>query len=302
MDWLNYHHLLYFWTVAREGSIAAAAEHLHLSQPTISSQIRKLEQSLDEKLFRRAGRGLVLTDVGRRVFDYAEEIFTLGRELVDDVKGRSAGKPLRLAVGMPDVLPKLVAYRLLEPAFAMAEEVRMVCLEGKLEDLLAELTLQRLDLVLSDSPVTPAMHIRAFNHRLGECGITFFGTPDLTRAHRRRFPASLGDAPLLVPTVTNAMRRSLDQWFDHQGIRPRIVGEFEDSALLKVFGQAGQGLFPGPTAIEAEIRRQYNVRVVGRLDDVRERFFAVSIERRLKHPAVLAITNIARETLFDASL
>lgn len=299
MDWLNYHHLLYFWMVAREGSIAAAAEHLHLSQPTISSQVRRLEQSLGEKLFRRSGRGLVLTDVGQRVFEYAQEIFALGRELVDVVKGQPAGRPVRLNVGMPDVLPKLIAYRLLEPAFAMAEEMRVVCLEGKLGDLLADLTLQRLDLVLSDSPVTPAMHIRAFNHRLGQCGITFFGTANLTKQYRRRFPASLGEAPLLLPTVTNAMRRSLDQWFYHEGIRPRILGEFEDSALLNVFGQAGQGLFPGPTAIEGEIRRQYDVRVVGRLEEVRERFFAVSIERRLKHPAVLAITNTARQQLFE---
>lgn len=300
MDWLNYHHLLYFWTVAREGSIAAAAEQLHLSQPTVSTQVRKLEQSLGEKLFRRSGRGLVLTEIGQKVYEYADEIFTLGRELVDVVQGRPVGKPLRLVVGMPDVLPKLVAYRLLEPAFSMPEEVRIVCLEGKLNDLLADLSRQRIDLVLSDSPVTPAMHVRAFNHALGECGVTFFAAPELAESHRRRFPKSLDDAPVLMPTATNAVRRSLDQWFDAQGIRPRIIGEFEDSALMKVFGQAGKGVFPAPSAIESEIRRQYHVRVVGRLDEVREHFYAVSVERRLKHPAVIAITDTARERLFEA--
>ncbi|MEM9352573.1 MAG: transcriptional activator NhaR [Planctomycetota bacterium] len=301
VDWLNYHHLLYFWTVAREGSIASAAEQLHLSQPTISSQIRKLEQSLGEKLFQRSGRGLELTEDGRRVYEYADEIFTLGRELVDVVKGRPVGKPQRLVVGVPDVLPKMIAYRLIEPAFAMSEEIRLVCLEGKLSELLAELSLQRLDLVLSDAPVTPQMHVKAYNHRLGECGVTFFGTPELTSKYKRKFPKSLDDAPVLMPTRANALRRSLDQWLDTRGIHPRITGEFDDSALLKVFGQAGMGVFPAPTAIETEIKRQYGVRVVGRLEDVREQFYAVSVERRLKHPAVVEITNEARSRLFDES-
>ncbi len=301
VDWLNYHHLLYFWTVAREGSIASAAEQLHLSQPTISSQIRKLEQALGEKLFQRSGRGLELTEDGRRVYEYADEIFTLGRELVDVVKGRPVGKPQRLVVGVPDVMPKMIAYKLIEPAFMMPEEIRLVCLEGKLSELLAELSLQRLDLVLSDAPVTPQMHIKAYNHRLGECGVTFFGTQELTGKYKRKFPQSLDDAPVLMPTRANALRRSLDQWLDTRGIHPRITGEFDDSALLKVFGQAGMGVFPAPTAIETEIKRQYNVRVVGRLDDVREQFYAVSVERRLKHPAVVEITNEARSRLFDES-
>ncbi len=301
MDWLNYHHLLYFWTAAREGSIAAAADQLHLSQPTISTQIRKLEQALGEKLFRRSGRGLVLTEVGQQVYEYAEEIFYLGRELVDVVQGRSEGKPARLVVGMPDVLPKLIAYRLLEPAFEMSEEIRMVCVEGKLNDLVVELSQQRIDLVLSDSPVTPAMHVRAFNHPLGECGVTFFATPDLAETYRRDFPQSLDAAPMLMPTVTNAVRRSLDQWFDTAQIRPRIVAEFEDSALLKVFGQAGKGVFPAPDAIEREVQQQYGVQIVGRLAEVRERFYAVSVERRLKHDAVIAITNAAREQLFESA-
>jgi len=281
------------------GRGAQACEHLHVSQPTISSQIRKLEQSLGEDLFQRAGRGLVLTDTGRTVFDYAEEIFTLGRELVDVVQGRPTGKPLRLTVGVPDVLPKLITYRLLEPAFEMTDDVHVVCYEGKLEDLMAELSLQRLDLVLSDTAAGPQIRVKAFNHFLGECGITFFATPEMAQKYRQGFPQSLDQAPLLLPTRNTAVRRSLEQWFDSQDLRPRTIGEFEDSGLLKVFGQAGKGIFPAPTAIEKEIRRQYAVEVIGHLDAVRERFYAISVERRLMHPAVVAITDAARTGIFQ---
>lgn len=299
MEWLNYHHLLYFWTVARLGSVARATEELYLSQPTISAQVRLLEESLGEKLFTRTGRNLTLTEMGRVVFRYADEIFSLGRELTDVVKRRSTGRPVRFVVGIADVMPKLVAYRLLEPALTLVEPVRVVCHEDKPERLLAELAIHGLDLVLSDSPIGPAVKVRAFNHLLGECGVTIFGSAKKAADYRRRFPHSLDGAPFLLPTENTTLRRSLDQWFESEKIRPFVVGEFEDSALLKVFGQSGTGLFAGPSAIEPEIRKQYGVQIVGRLDTVRERFYAISVERKLKHPAVVAISDMARQKLFS---
>ncbi|MBM3278103.1 MAG: transcriptional activator NhaR [Candidatus Handelsmanbacteria bacterium] len=298
MEWLNYHHLLYFWTVAREGSVARACQRLHLSQPTISGQLRALEESLGEKLFARQGRGLVLTEVGRTVYSYADEIFSLGRELMDNLKDRPTGRPLRLSVGIADVVPKLIAYRLLEPALALPERVHVVCHEDKPDRLLAELAVQGVDLVLSDAPLSPAMRIRAFSHLLGECGVCFFAVPKLAATYRRRFPASLTGAPLLLPTDNTALRRSLEQWFDQHGLRPHVVGEFEDSALLKVFGQTGAGLFVAPAAIERELRLQYGVVVVGRVEQIRERFYAISAERRVKHPAVVAISEAAHHRIF----
>ncbi|MCC7264212.1 MAG: transcriptional activator NhaR [Candidatus Latescibacteria bacterium] len=298
MEWLNYHHLLYFWTVAREGSVARACQRLHLSQPTISGQLRALEEALGEKLFTRQGRGLVLTEVGRTVYSYADEIFSLGRELMDNLRDRPTGRPLRLAVGIADVVPKLIAYRLLEPALALPERVQVTCREDKPERLLAELALHGVDLVLADAPLSPSIRIRAFSHLLGECGICFFGVPALAAAYRRGFPASLEGAPLLLPTDNTTLRRSLDQWFDVQGVRPHVVGEFEDTALLKVFGQAGAGLFAAPSAIEREVRKQYGAVVVGRVEQIRERYYAISAERRLKHPAVVAISEAAHHRIF----
>jgi len=300
MEWLNYHHLRYFWAVAREGGVTRAAERLHISQPTVSAQIRELEQALGERLFARSGRTLALTDVGRTVFRYADEIFGLGRELLDTVKGRPTGRPARLSVGIANVVPKLIAYRLIEPALRLPEPVLLECVEDRPDRLLAELAVHALDVVLSDAPVGPLVNVRAYSHLLGECTVTVFGTAALAAAHTRRFPQSLDGAPFLLPTQNSALRRALDQWFEEQGIRPRVVGEFEDSALLKVFGQAGRGLFAAPTAILAEVRRQYGVRRVGEVAAVRERFYAISVERRLKHPAVLAISEAARQRLFAA--
>ena len=298
MEWLNYHHLLYFWMMAREGSLARASAELRLAQSTISVQIRGLEESLGEKLFVRSGRRLVLTEMGRVVFRYAEEIFSLGRELRDAVKGRPVGRPLNLVVGVADVVPKLVARRLIAPALELPESVRLVCREDKPERLFAELALHNLDIVLADAPIGPSIHVRAFSHLLGECGVVFFGTAKLASAHRRNFPKSLDGAPVILPTENTTLRRSLDQWFAARGIRPRVVGEFEDSALLKVFGQRGMGLFPAPSIIANEVQRQYQVRPVGTLDGVRERFYAISAERKLKHPAVIAISAAARQKLF----
>lgn len=298
VDWLNYHHLLYFWMVAREGGITRAAEQLHLAQPTLSSQIRKLEKALGAELFERAGRSLVLTETGQLVYRYADEIFTLGRELKDAVRGQPSPWTLRLTVGVPDVLPKLVVYRLLKPALEFGERVQLVSYEGKLDQLLSDLAQHRLDVVLADSPLAAVSHVRAFNHLLGECSVGVFGVPELAARCGPGFPGSLHAAPLLLPTQNTTLRRTLEQWFDETGIHPQVVHEFEDSALLKVFGQAGQGLFVAPTAITGEVCRQYGVQLVGSLEQVKERFYAISVERRLKHPAVVAIRRAARDDLF----
>ncbi|MBC7673021.1 MAG: transcriptional activator NhaR [Polaromonas sp.] len=298
MAWLNYHHLLYFWTVAREGSITRAADVLHLTQPGISAQLRTLERALGEKLFERRGRHLALTETGRLVFRYADEIFSVGRELQETLAGRPTGRPSRLVVGVVDSMPKLMIYRLLKHAMQGAEPVRLVLREGTVERLLADLAIHAVDVVLSDAPVPPTVRIKAFSHLLGECGVSIFGTPTLVEAHRRRFPLSLDGAPFLLPMEGTTLRRSLDTWFAELDIQPNVVADIEDSAVLKVFGQAGVGLFAAPTAVEREVRRQYDVRVVGRVEEIRERFYAISAERRIRHPAVLAISQSARSELF----
>ena len=297
MEWPNYHHLLYFWTVAKEGSIAAACDVLHLSQPTISGQLRALEQSLGHRLLEKQGRGLALTEMGRTVFAYADEIFTIGAELGEVVRGRPASAQPSVRVGISDVLPKLMVYRMLAPAFAMPEAVRVSCFEGKPPDLLARLAVHDLDVVLGDAPVTPASGFRAFSHRLGESALGAFAAPTLARRLRPGFPGSLDRAPILVPTANTLARRSLDHWLAARSLRPDIIGEFEDSALVKVFGQSGRGVFFAPLAIEREIRQQYNVQLVGRIPDLREQFYAVTVERRIRHPAVEQITSAARERL-----
>ena len=298
MEWLNYHHLYYFWLVAREGSIARAAKRMRLSHPTISKQLSQLESALEGKLFDRVGRTLVLTELGHTVLGYADEIFTVGRELQEAAQRGSGGRILSLRVGLVQVLPKLVAHRLLKPAFGLQQPMHVICREGTFEDLLAELALHRLDIVLADGPISSTVNVRAFSHLLGECGVTLFGAARLAAKYRRRFPESLHGAPLFLPTKTTAIRRDLDQWFAERDMRPAIIGEFEDTALLKVFGQDGGGLFPAPTVIEQEVCRQYNVRVAGRIEAVRERYYAISVERRLKHPAVVAICEAARVAPF----
>lgn len=301
MEWLNYHHLLYFWTVVKEGGVAQAAKALRLAPPTISGQVRALEESLELTLFDRVGRKLQVTDDGRVVFRYADEIFNLGRELLDTVKGRPTGRPLRLHVGISDVLPKLVCHDLLMPALRLPEPVQIVCHGDKTERLLAELAVQGLDLVLSDVPVGGNIKVRAFNHLLGECGLTFFATSDLARKYRRGFPHSLDGAPLLVPTEDSLVRRSLDHWFESIDVRPHLVAEFDDSGLLKSFGQGGEGIFGVPSVVEAGVRKQYGVQVVGRTEEVVERFYAITVERRIKHPAAVAISESAKQNLFTTS-
>jgi LysR family transcriptional regulator, transcriptional activator of nhaA len=296
---LNYQHLKYFWAVARSETLTTAAENLGLTPQTLSTQIKNLEDSLGQKLFARSGRGLLLTDVGQSVFGYADEIFSIGDELTEMVAGRSVGRALQVVVGVADVLPKLVAHRLIEPALQLEEPVRVVCRATGLPSLLGDLATHRIDVVLSDAPIPSPVRIRAFNHLLGECGVTFMASASTARGYRGGFPGSLDGAPILLPAEGTALRRQLDDWFSENEIHPRIVGEFEDSALLKAFGQAGAGLFPVPSIIEAEVGRQYHARPIGVVDGVVERFYAISVERRVTHSAVAAICTGARTKLFD---
>lgn len=297
VETLNHHHLYHFWTVVREGGVTRASEKLHVSQPTVSGQLRELEEALGEKLLVRSGRTVVLTDIGRTVYRYADEILGLGRELLEAVKGRPT-RPGKLAVGLAMVVPKLVAYQILEPALRLPERIQLECVHERPERLLAELAIFGLDVVLADAPAAPAVKVRAYSHLLGESAVSVFGTESLAAAHRRGFPGSLDGAPFLLPSDDSALRLSLEEWFRKQGIRPRVVGEFQDSALLEAFGQAGAGLFAMPAAIEVEVRRQYRVRVVGRLSSIRQRFYAITVERKLRNPAVIAISERAR-TLFS---
>lgn len=298
MTWLNYQHLYYFWSVVRAGSITKACRELRLAPPTVSAQLRRLEEQLGEKLLTRSGRGLVPTEAGRTVFRYADEIFALGRELVDAVNERPTSRPLRLVVGVDDVLPKEIAHRLIEPALRLEVPVRVLCREAGLDRLLPALVAHELDVVLSDAPATPSLDFRAYNHHLGECGVSFVGNPGLARHYRRGFPQSLRGAPLLLPTDDTNIRRDLDRWLEERSIRPLLVGEFEDYALLLAFGQAGAGVFPVPSVLEKQFQLQYGIQRVGRVKDVRGHFYAISGERRLKHPAVVAIREAASAELF----
>jgi LysR family transcriptional activator of nhaA len=298
MEWLNYHHLFYFWKVVRAGSITRACEELRLAPPTVSAQLRSLEDQLGEKLLSRSGRYLVPTEMGRVVFRYAEDIFGLGLELMDAVKRRPTAKPLRLAIGVDDVLPKEIAYALIEPAMRLPEAVRLLCREAGLERLVADLALHELDVVLSDAPVAPSLNIRAYNHALGDCEVIWMGTPALAKAHRRGFPKSLDGAPILLPTADTSIRRDLDQWCEAQAIRPVVVGEFEDYGLLRVFGSRGAGIYPTFQVLEKELKRHYGLQRIGLAKGVRGRFYAISVEKRVRHPAVAAICESARRSLF----
>lgn len=298
MEWLNYHHLLYFWSVVRAGSINKAAAELRVSPPAISTQLRQLEETLGTKLFARSGRRLVLTEMGRTVYSYAEEIFDLGRELMDVAKNRPVGRPLRLDIGVVDVLPKMIAQWLIQPALRIHETVHIVCREASADQLIAKLATHELDVVLSDSPVDPSLRIRAYSHLLGDTGITFVGSVEVAAKTKGRFPKSLNGQPMLLPTDNTSLRRNLDYWFETNGIAPAIVGEFEDYAMIRAFGQQGGGIFPVPSVFEKQLRKQDSVRVIGRTDDVRSQFYAISAERKVQHPAVVAICESARSDLF----
>lgn len=300
MEWLNYHHLLYFWTVSQEGGIAAASRKLGVGRPAISMQLKSLEEFLGSPLFNRRGKHLRLTETGEMVLNYANDIFRTGRELMDAVRGRPSGRPQRFRVGIADVMAKLVAFRLLLPAVDADDNTVLECREDDPNRLFADLAVHELDLVLSDIPIAPGLDVRAYNHVMGESTTTLFATPALVRKLKGRFPESLTDAPFLMPSKTAAIRNSLEQWLQQNELRPKIIGEFEDGALMKVFGQAGRGVFPAPTIVQEEICTNYNVRPLAELREVRERFYAISPERKIRHPGVVRIVESAKTSIFSA--
>ncbi len=298
MGTLNYKHLHYFWAVAKAGSVTRASERLHLTPQTVSGQLSLFEDVLGEKLFNRNGRQFELTEAGRLVLGYADEIFALGQELEETLHHSPTGRPLQFRVGVTDAVPKSVAYQLLEPAMQLADPPRMICREGKVTDLLAELAVHRLDIVIADGPMPNSVDVRGFSHFLGECGLTFLATKKLAACYSGSFPALLEGAPLLLPGEEVAARPRLTRWFADQNIRPRIVGEFDDGALMTAFGQAGVGFFPVPTAIADQMVAQHGLISVGSTEEVIEQFYAISVERKLTHPAVIAISHAARHELF----
>ncbi len=298
MEWLNYHHLLYFWTVAKEGSLRKASEKLRVSQPSISAQISALEKALGEPLFRRSGRSKVPTETGRVVMGYAQDIFSLGREMMNTVKHRPGERPARFHVGVADSVPKFIAYEILRPVFRLRPPVLMICREGKVEPLLAQLAAHRLDIVLADEPASSGLKFKTFNHPLGASDVTFCAVPPLAVKLRRNFPQSLHGAPALLPTENTAFRMTLEKWFDALGIRPRVVAEFEDTALLNRAAVDGFGFVPVYTAIVRLAAKQHGWKVIGRADQCSGHFYAITAERRLKHPAILAITEHAQFELF----
>lgn len=300
MSSINYKHLHYFWVVAKCGGIGRASEQLHLTPQTISGQITMLEEMLGTALFDRIGRRLELNETGRMVFSYADEIFSLGEELEDMLRHRPEGRPLQFTVGVVDSVQKSIAYMLLEPALKLPETLRIVCREGKLATLLAGLAIQSFDIVIADGPMPANSNVRGFSHLLGECGVTFFAAPALAKQFKKGFPQRLEAAPFLLPGEDAAVRPRLLRWFDKERIRPRIVGEFDDGALLKEFGEAGTGIFCMPTAAAPQIRKQYGVVELGRTSAVIEQFYAISVERRLSHPAVVAISSAARKRVRTA--
>jgi LysR family transcriptional activator of nhaA len=299
VEWLNYHHLLYFWTVAREGGLAPAGKVLRLSQSAISGQIHRLEESLGHPLFERRGRKLEMTETGRVVFRYAEQIFGLGREMLDVVRERPVDRPLRLVVGISDVVPKHLVRQLLAPALQQPQRVALVCHEDQFDRLLGSLASHVVDVVIADAPVPPSSDLKLFSHFLGESTVTLVAPPALVPTLRKSFPASLAGAPFLLPTVGTALRRSLDLWFERNAITPDIIAEAEDSALLKAFAADGMGGMFVPTVIAKQVCRRYDVSEVSAVEDVHERFYAITAERRIVHPAVVAMRSAARSKLFE---
>jgi LysR family transcriptional regulator, transcriptional activator of nhaA len=299
MDWLNYHHLLYFWVVAKEGTIVKASKKLMLAHPTISGQIHRLEESLGVKLFVRRGRRLALTESGQIAFRFADEIFNLGREFVDTLAGGTQGKALKLSVGVADVIPPSLVRRFLEPAIDLCEDLFVMCRADKsFDEFMAELALYRVDVVLSDRPANSDVGVRVFSHLLGECDTTIFAAASLAAKLRKGFPRLLDGAPFLMPGASSAARGLLQNWFQSSGLKPKVIAECDDSALTKDFGASGVGAFAVPSVIEAEVKRQYGVVVVGRTSEVRQRFYAISIERKINHPAVAAILDAAQNKIF----
>jgi LysR family transcriptional activator of nhaA len=297
---LNYRQLHYFWVVAKTGSIVRASEQLNLTAQTISGQISLLEQTYGMDLFRRVGRQLELTEAGRLALPYAEQMFQLGGELEALLRTQPNEQQILFRIGVADVVPKSIVYRLIAPTMELAEPIRITCREDKLERLLADLAIQRLDLVISDSPMPSHLDIKGYSQKLGECGISFFATQPLAGRYGADFPLGLQGAPLLVPGQETVVRSRLMRWFAEQKVQPRIVGEFDDSALMKAFGKSGSGIFIAPSVIADEVQAQYGVQMIGQTDAVTESFYAISVERKVKHPGIVAITEGARRGLFTA--
>jgi LysR family transcriptional activator of nhaA len=299
---LNYKQLHYFWTVAKAGSIVRASERLNLTPQTLSGQISVLEDTLGVALFLRVGRRLELTETGRLALSYADEVFQIGNELEEALRSRPEGLSIQFRVGVDDAVPKSIAYRLLSPAMALPEPVRLVCREDKLVRLTVELAIQRLDMVLADRPMPAGANVKGYSHKLGDCGITFFAEPGLAARLKQPWPRVLDAAPLLIPGKEAAVRGPLMRWLDLRQLRPRVAGEFDDSALMQAFGQAGIGIFIAPSVIADEVQREHGVTIIGQTDEVTEQFYAISLERRLTHPAVVAINDSAHRELFRSKL
>jgi LysR family transcriptional activator of nhaA len=300
MEFLNFHHLRYFWMVARKGGVRKAAEELHVSQPSISAQLRLLEESLGEKLFKRSGRTLVLSEMGELVLTYADEIFSAGRELMNAVKQRPGGRWLRLNVGMTDSISKLMGFEFLKPALSFPEPVHVVCRMAAIEVLVNQLQAHRLDLVLADEPASSSLKAKTFNHRLGRSGVTFCAVPAMAKKLRRNFPQSLNGATALLPTENMGIRAVLETWFDTKGIHPRLIGEYEDSALMVFCATAGRGFTVVPTVVAREIMKHWALRVIANVDECGTEFYAITAERRVKNPAAIAITEHAYINLFGS--
>ncbi len=301
MEWLNYHHLRYFWVVAKEGGLKRAADKLHVSQPSISEQINELEDAVGEPLFRRSGRSNVLTDAGQVVMRYAEEIFGLGAEMMRAVKQRPGLQSLRFYVGVADALPKLVVNEIIKPVLTMPQTVHILCREGKMEDLLSQLAAHKLDIVLADEPASSSLTFRSFTHLLGESGVCFCATSKLAARLRKGFPATLNDAPALLPSENTAMRRSLEKWFQEKQVRPRVIGEFDDAALMNVMAADEKGFVPICKVVASEAAARFQLREIGAVDGCQQQFYAITAERRIVHPAAVLITTAAQTELFTRS-
>jgi LysR family transcriptional activator of nhaA len=297
---MNFKHLHYFWVAAKAGGVMRAGEQLHTTPQTLSGQIKLLEERLGRRLFRKSGRKLELTDDGRVALRYADEIFALGGELESAMREKRGGgmQVLEFRVGIEDSVAKSVAYRLLEPALALAEPVRLICTEGRFDDLLAQLALHRMDLVIADEPLSNRLSVKAFNHALGSSAMSFFAAPALAGTLAGDFPACLNGVPMLIPGASTSVRPQFETWLTRHQLHPRVVGEFDDGALMKAFGRQGRGVFISPSVVEGETVAQYGVEVVGRTAELSEHFYAISVERRITHPGVAAITAAARGALF----
>jgi len=299
MQNLNLKHLRYFWMVAKHNSLSKAAELLFITPQTISGQISDLEKQLNKKLFRREGRNLVMTETGQLVFSYADEIFNLSNELQQVLHGQNPGKSQTLRIGIAMVVPKLLAYRILQPVLEKHNDVHLICNEQPLVGLLADLSIHKLDIILTDSPLNPALNIRAYNHQLGQSGISFFAVPEVADKLSKNFPVSLNDQDFLMPNAGSLLRRNLDNWFQKYQIKPKVIAEFEDRALMKVFGEGGSGIFTSPTVVKDDVLEKYGVEIIGETEEITEQFYLITAESHIKNPAISLISETARNQLFS---